>query len=178
MKSVILLVLLTLCLAPLQAQNPSIRIYVNPDIDTANAEISSVLLLWKSYLNSNPDSCYDNPYWISSEKSRYAKFDFLNTTYFSPSFYFFLPHHKATVMSIAHVDSAFVIRTLFATVADSVFCRPFCITLIVAVKEEGKFKLCNILPINTKQWHRETVGSITFPSSRRGINSTENWPVG
>ncbi len=162
MKSSFIIAVLVLCFAPLPGQVLHIGLYVNPDIDTANAEISQAVLLWRNYLNSHPDSSYDNPYWAGSEKKRYSKFDLLNTAYFSPSFYYFLPHHKATVMSISQIDSVFVIRTLFATVTDSGFCRPFCITQVGAAREDGKYKLCNMLSINTRLWRRETVGSITF----------------
>jgi hypothetical protein len=162
MKFIAIIGMLVLCRASLPGQESHIRIYVNPDIDTTNTEISHVILLWKNYLNSNPDSTYDNPYWLRSEKNRYSKFDFLNTAYFSPSFYYFLPHQKASVMSVSQIDSVFVIRTLFATETDSGFCRPFCITQVAAAREDGKYKLCNILLINTKLWQREKVGSITF----------------
>ena len=162
MKTLILSALLALCSAPLLGQRSHFGLYVNPDIDTADADISQVISLWRNYLNSHPDSSYDNPYWAGSEKKRYTKFDFLNTAYFNPSFYYLLPFHKTTVMSISKIDSVFVIRTLFASVTDSGFCRPFCITLVAAAREDGQYRLCNILPISTRRWQRENVGSITF----------------
>lgn len=153
---------LLLCYSGLFAQRSHINIYVNGGIDTANVEISQVIRVWNNYLNSNPDSTYDNPFWLTSERKGYAKYDFLNSAYFSPSLYYFLPHWKATVMSVSEIEDGFLVRTLFATQTDSGFSRPFCITLLVATKEDGKYKLCNILPISTKSWERETVGSITF----------------
>jgi hypothetical protein len=128
-----------------------------------------VIHLWEGYLNSNPDSSYDNPYWLTSEKRQFKKFDFLNTAYFNPSLYSFLPRWKPTIMSVVKIENGFVIRTLFAMQTDSGFSRPFCTGLVAATKEDGKYRLCNILPINTKSWQRETVGSITFvfPSSHR-----------
>ncbi len=151
------------------AKPSHIGLYVNPDIDTSNVEIAQVIHLWDNYLNANPDSTFDNPYWLTSEKQRYKKFDFLNSVYFSPSLYYFLAHYKPTVMSVLQADSGFVIRTLFATQTDSHFSRPFCIIRVMAVKENGKFRLGNILSVNTKYWQRETVGSITFifPASHR-----------
>jgi hypothetical protein len=144
------------------AQQPHVDLYVNPDIDTSNVEIAQVIRLWDNYLNTNPDSTFDNPYWLTSEKQRYKKFDFLNSVYFNPSLYYFLAHYKPTVMSVMQVDSGYAIRTLLATETDSHFSRPFCIIRVMAAKENGKFRLGNILPVNTKSWQRETVGSITF----------------
>jgi hypothetical protein len=167
MRFIAIFSILAFCFTDLPGQESQIRVYVNNGIDTANVEISQVIRLWKSYLNSNPDSTYDNPYWLSSEKNRYKKFDFLNTAYFSPSLYYFLPHWKATVMSVSQIDSGFVIRTLFATQTDSGFSRPFCIAQVAAIQEDGKYKLSNILSFNAKSWQRERIGSITFifPSS-------------
>ncbi len=161
--------LLLLCYSNPFAQQSHINIYVSGGIDTANVEIAQVIRVWENYLNSNPDSTYDNPYWLTSEKKRYPKFDFLNTAYFSPSFYYFLPEKKATVMSVSEVENGYVIRTLFATQTYNGFSKPFCITQIVATKEEGHYTLCNFLPISTKSWQRETIGSITFvfPSNHR-----------
>ncbi len=157
------------CCSNLFSQQSHVRLYLAPAIDTSNADISRVIQLWADYLNSNPDSIYDNPYWIGSEKERYKKFDFLNSVYFTPSLYSLTASYKPTVMSISQVDSGFVIRTLFARQADSGFSRPFCITRVVAKWDGDRFRLCNILPLNTRTWQRETIGSITFvfPSSHR-----------
>lgn len=162
MKLTTILTLMFLSCGTLFPQQPHIRLYLAPAIDTSNAEISRVIRLWSDYLNSDPDSLYDNPYWLTSEKLHYKKFDFLNSVYFSPTLYYFLAHYKPTVMSVFQTDSGYVIRTLFASQADSGFSRPFCIIRVMAKKEHGDFRLCNILSVNTKSWQRETVGSITF----------------
>jgi hypothetical protein len=65
-------------------------------------------------------------------------------------------------MSVVRIDSGFVIRTLFAKQTDSGYSRPFCITQIASKVENGTYKLCNLLPISTRYWRRESVGSITF----------------
>lgn len=167
MKLITNLTLLLICCSTLFAQQSYVRLYLAPAIDTSNADISRVVRLWGDYLNSNPDSLYDNPYWVGSEKERYRKFDFLNSVYFTPSLYSLATTYKPTVMSISQVNSGFIIRTLFARQADSAFSRPFCITRVMAKWDGDGFRLCNILPFNTTHWQRETVGSITFvfPSS-------------
>jgi hypothetical protein len=173
------LYLLMIWCSGLIAQQSHVGLYVNPDIDTANVEIAQVIQLWDNYLNTNPDSTFDNPYWITSEKQRYKRFDFLNSVYFQPSLYYFLDYYKPTVMSVEQIDSGYAIRTLFASQTDSHFSRPFCIIRILAVRENGKFRLSNILTFSTKSWQRETVGSITFifpPSHRfnRGLAQRMN----
>ncbi len=156
------LTLLFLCCSTLFAQPPRTRPFLAPAIDTSDPAIAAVLHLWSDYLNSRPDSIYDNPCWVKEEKQRYKKFDLLNSVYFTPGLYALLARYKPTVMSVAPVDSAFIIRTLFAVQADSGFTRPFCITRIVAKKEGGAFRLCNILPYNTRSWCRERAGRILF----------------
>ncbi len=162
MRTAKLLTLILVCSGVLFAQQSRVRLYVTPAVDTSNADISRVIRLWSDYLSSHPDSVYDNPYWLSSEKQRYMKYDFLNSVYFNPSLYYFLAYNKPTVMSVFRADSGFVIRTLFASQADSGFSRPFCITRIMAKKEAGQFRLCNVLPFNTRSWQKETLGNITF----------------
>lgn len=162
MKTIATLTLVFLCCGTLFPQQAHVRLYLAPAIDTSNAEVSQVIQLWSDYLNSNPDSLYDNPHWLSAEKFRYKKFDFLNSVYFNPSLYYFLARNKPTVMSVFQADSGYVIRTLLASQTDSGFCRPFCITRVFAKKEDGVFRLCNILPVNTKSWQKEIVGNITF----------------
>ncbi len=143
-------------------QQPHIRPYVSEFIDTADTGIAQVVQLWRNYLNSNPDSTYDNPYWITSEKQTHRKFDLLNAKYLTPSLYHLLPYWKITILSVSQIDSGYVIRTLFAAQTDSGFVRPFCISRVAARKEAGQYKLCNVLPINTNAWRREKVGAITF----------------
>ncbi len=144
------------------AQTPSIRVKINGGIDTANSDISQVIHLWKSYLNSNPDSVYDNPYWNDAEKWMYSgKFDLLNSTYYSPSLYAYLPYWRATIMSVSQIKGGFALRTLFAT-TDSGFAYPMCIAEVGAMKEGGRYRLCNMLPMNTSGWGHEKVGSVRF----------------
>ncbi len=162
MRIVTALSLAVLCCGLAQAGQFRFSVYVNAGIDTANADVSQVIRLWESYLNSNPDSTYDNPYWLDAEKRRYKAYDFLNVGYFSPSLYHFLPYWKATVMSVAPADSGFFIRTLFATATESGFSSPMCIAEVGASKVNGTYKLRNVLPLKTADWLREKVGSITF----------------
>jgi len=146
----------------LLAQQSRVDLYVNPDIDTSNVDIAGVVRTWNEYLSSHPDSVYDNPWWLTSEKRQYEKFDFLNTVYFTPSLYYFLKYYKPTVMSVSPVDNAYIIRTLFASQTNSGFSRPFCIIRVMVVKEDSAYRLCNALSFNTRYWSTEKIGSITY----------------
>ena len=162
MKATLLLASLLFCLTSLRAQVPGTRLALGSAVDTTDADIASVIRLWGKYLASNPDSVADSPFWLKAEKDRYAKYDFLNTVYYNPSLYYFLRYNKATVMSVYKVDSGYVIRTLLASTDDSGHAIPFCITRVMARRENGEWRLCNVLPYTTRSWRRETVGEITF----------------
>ena len=64
-------------------------------------------------------------------------------------------------MSVSQIDNGFTLRTIFAA-TDSGFSYPMCITEVGAVKEDGQYKLCNMLPIKTRSWRKEKLGSIRF----------------
>jgi hypothetical protein len=137
------------------------EVYINNGVDKTQPDIAEVIGLWKNYLNSRPDSVYDNMYWCSEEKQRYKDFDLLRNAYFYPSVYLMMPVFKPTVLSVSATDSAFIVRTLFSS-TDSGFASPLCITEIAAQKENGVYKLRNVLPYNTASWKKATVGKITF----------------
>ncbi|HTX17906.1 MAG TPA: hypothetical protein VMG34_04520 [Bacteroidota bacterium] len=162
MKTTSFLALFIFFSAFLQAQGTGTKLSLGLAVDTTDADIASVVRLWGDYLASNPDSSTGDPFWLTAEKERYPKHDFLNTVYFSPSLYYFLRYNKPTVMSVFKADSGYIIRTLLASVMDSGYARPFCITRVMAKKEKGEWRLCNVLPYSTRSWHREIVGKITF----------------
>lgn len=162
MKYSFIVFLVLCCAAALFSQSVHVHLYIGGAIDTSDAGVAGAIRVWETYLNSNPDSAYDNPNWLSAEKKRYPMFDFMNTAYFRPSLYSFLRDWKATVMSVSPIDGGFVVRTLFAKQTDSGYSRPYCITQIAAMREGGSYKLGNILPMSARSWLRETVGSIVF----------------
>src|SRR3990172_4377767 len=43
-------------------------------VDTIQSEVREVLRLFEMYLNSRPDSLYDNPFWSDRDKSRHPDF--------------------------------------------------------------------------------------------------------
>jgi hypothetical protein len=145
-----------------QSQKKPVRLLINTGVDTSNHDISEVIRLWGNYLNSNPDSVADNPYWLTAEKKMFAQPDLVDHTWWSPSLYTHLRINKPTVLSVSQLNNGFRIRTLFGSAADSGYAGVAAITEIAAKKEGEVYRLCNILPYNTASWGKETIGSITF----------------
>jgi hypothetical protein len=161
MKTLIFVLLLWPCL--LNAQSIHVRVSISPVVDTADHDIASVITLWESYLNSNPDSVYANPYWVETEQHQYNPFDLVGHTYYNPSLYSYIHWWRAEILSVSPIDSVFVIRTMFySLVRNDSSVNVACIIQTAARRENGLFKLCNALMVNTRYWHREQVGNIKF----------------
>jgi hypothetical protein len=146
-------------------ENPKIQVEIHSRVDTTKNEIKEIATLWINYLNSKPDSLYDNPYWNNAEKIKFKKFD-LSTPYMYqfPSKQL-LNYYKPTILSIEKEDEHYGIRTIFSAEGLEGEYRksnPWCITKLYAVKEDGKWRLKNALPIITDKWNKKTVGKITF----------------
>lgn len=146
-------------------QQSKIDVTIHARVDTTQKEIKEVAELWIAYLNSKPDSLYDNPHWNKAEKLKYKNFDFsIPYLYQFPSNQL-LEYYKPTILSIEKEREYYRIRTIFA--ADGLEgeyrkSNPWCITLLYAVNENGKWKLKNALPIITENWTRRPIGGITF----------------
>ncbi|MBI1803164.1 MAG: hypothetical protein HY033_12075 [Ignavibacteriae bacterium] len=118
----------------------------------------------ESYLNSKPDSLYLNPYWVESEQHQYKPYDLVANTWWSVSQYAWLSHCKINILSVSKFADTFVIRTMFynSPPKDSGKVSVIIIFQTGARLENGSYKLCNVLPINTRFWKKEQVGSIKY----------------
>jgi hypothetical protein len=147
------------------AQQAKIDVTIHARVDTTNPEIKEVAMLWINYLNSKPDSLYDNPYWNKAEKQKFKRFDFsIDYLYQFPSSQL-LRYYKPTILSIEKEGDNYGIRTIFS--ADGLAeeyrkSNPWCITKLYAIKENDAWKLKNALPIITENWNKKTIGKITF----------------
>jgi hypothetical protein len=146
-------------------QQRKIDATIHSRVDTTQREIKEVAMLLINYLNSKPDSLYDNPYWNNAEKVKFKNFD-LSTPYMYqfPSKQI-LNYYKPTILSIEKEGEYFGIRTIFS--ADGLQgeyrrSNPWCITKLYAVKEDDKWRLKNAFPIITEKWNKRTIGKITF----------------
>jgi len=140
-------------------------ITIHARVDTTKKEISDIAALWTNYLNSQPDSIYDNPYWNDAEKKLYRDFDLSRIFIYQLPSKQLLNYYKPTILSIEKERDHYAIRTIFAAEGLEGNYRqsnPWCITKIYAIKENNQWKLKNALPIVTQHWKRKTVGKITF----------------
>jgi hypothetical protein len=164
MRAVFLILVSSTLSQILYAQTNHIHVSVESSVDTTNHAIASVINVWEKYLNSNPDSVYSNPYWTESEQLQYNPFDLVGHTWWNPSLYYNVQHWKSTVLSVSPSGSSFIIRTMFYAFSPKDSGRVTVSSIIhtAARLENGSYKLCNVLPINTRYWHKEQVGSIKF----------------
>jgi hypothetical protein len=147
------------------AQQSNIDVTIHSRVDTTNIEVKEVAKLWISYLNSKPDSLYDNPFWNSAEKLKFKNFDFSKEYLYQLPSSQLLRYYKPTILSIEKEGDNYGIRTIFS--ADRLpeeyrNSTPWCNTKLFAIQENGKWKLKNALPIITEKWNKKTSGKITF----------------
>ncbi len=146
-------------------QKTKIDVTIHSRVDTTQREIKEVAFLWINYLNSKPDSLYDNPYWNNAEKAKFKNFDHSIPYLYQFSSKQLLNYYQPTILSIEKEGEHYGIRTIFS--ADDLQgeyrkSNPWCITKLYAVKEDGQWRLKNALPIITEKWNKKTVGKITF----------------
>ena len=148
----------------LSSQTSYIHLSAESSVDTANQAVGAVFRVWEQYLNSHPDSTYANPYWAESEQGRYNPFDLVGHTWWNPSLYRNMQRCKCRVLSISPCAGSYLIRTMFyvAPHGDSGSVTVCSIIQTGARMEKGSYKLCNALPINTRYWETEQVGSIRY----------------
>ncbi len=139
----------------------SLKLIVQSGVDTTDSQIKQVVDLWRNYLASNPDSLYNNPYWSSKEKEEYKGFDFLRTGFLGDAIY---KGFTPLLLSVSPKNNGYYeIKTAFISFY---YKQELCVANVYAKKENGRYKLFNALPINTKSWLTKNVGSITYHYSR------------
>jgi hypothetical protein len=144
----------------------SVKLQISTRVDTTNSDIKEVLNLYENYINSQPDSIYDNPYWNSKEKAQFKDFDFsriyiYNGISSSQLFRVYTPF----VLSIEPKNEKYQIRVLYsnsATEAPYVGSRVWCIHKVNARLEKGTWRLENLLEDKTKDWTKMQMGFIEY----------------
>src|SRR4051812_21544720 len=81
------------------SQSKNINITIHSRVDTSKKEINEIATLWANYLNSEPDSVYDNPYWNEAEKKRFNDFDLSRLFIYQFPSRQLLNYYKPTVLS-------------------------------------------------------------------------------
>lgn len=130
----------------------------NPDI----AEINS---LWENYLQSSPDSLYNNPCWNNADKLKYKSYDLLRSEGYL-SLYGLAEYGelKNLVLSIKPIDSKYYdIHSMYYWGGFSEYPNVLCTTHVLAYKEDdGHFVLGNWLDYYSKDWKTVKRDNITF----------------
>ena len=150
------------------ARSQPVEYAITARVDTTNAEVREVLATWINYLWSVPDSAYDNPHWNSHEKQLYGHRDFDFASYWIshqiPSDVL-LASYPPRILSIDKVDDHYEIRTMFYgenLPAEMSGSNPVTILRVAATREDGGWKLANMLPFVTRNWIEHRVGPIRY----------------
>lgn len=133
-------------------------------------EIKPIVELYRNYIESNPDSIYDNPFWNSAEKKRFHDFDFSRNSIFqgengwtAKTLY---STYKAYILKIEKKDSVFYLiqSMLYKPNADSIWDKfnPIFIHRYYAIHENSRWKLANALFYDTKHWQSYDTEKICF----------------
>ncbi len=164
--AIFILSVLTLFSLP-EASAQSFSYGLNGRVDTSIAEVKEVLDLWLRYLDSSPDSAYDNPHWNQEERKAYGpgEFDFTGRLMYQMPASDLVRIFKPVILSIEKENDRYAIRTLFyGDKLEGYMARsnPWAITRVHAIRDHGSWKLANALPTLTAEWRKERVGRITY----------------
>lgn len=146
---------------------------ISARVDTTNTEVNKVYNLYENYLNSKPDSIYQNPNWNSKEIESYKK-----TNLGIPDRSFqrmlngltsdqFLAYYKPKILQIDKVEeNRYLIKTIFMTYCEDKEYKaftPLSITRLYAVKDNnGNYMLENAITYDTQNWKRYSYKYITY----------------
>lgn len=165
MKIKILLLLFLLNALSFNAVSQKIPVTLAAGIDTTNNNDKKMIFnLWKDYLNSQPDSTYNNPYWNEIEKRKYVSFDLINNAGFlSPSLYgLSYRGGKNVVLSITPFGDFYIIKSLFYFSYPDKSIYPLAIVNYIAKKEYGNYTLSNFLSYYTNGWQKRNIGYFNY----------------
>jgi len=138
---------------------PAVHVALGFGVDTTRSPNREIFALYQHYLAHRLDTMRPNPDWSSPEQQRWPVFDLV-------SGYVYQGFPNITVVHLAPAvgfDSTYLIRALISSVDDSTRdVRPLVLYRVYAVRESGRWVLANALPRMTRDWRRETIGSVTF----------------
>jgi len=149
-----------------QEKLKKIELQISSRVDTSKTEVTEVLRLYENYLNSRPDSIYNNPYWNEKEKTQYKDFDFSREAIYNGlNSEQLFTIYKPFVLSIEPKNFKYQIRVMYsnnATEPPYVGSKIWCIHKLNAIKEEGKWKLENLAVEKTEKWNNTQIGFIEY----------------
>lgn len=169
MKQTLITFLLSFLLLSSSAQNDTKKIsaLISSRVDTNSKDVKAIVQLYENYLNSRPDSIYDNPYWNTKEKLLYEDFDFSRESIFqggmSPSR--LCQFYPPFIMSVEPLGEKYQIRIMYssATIEPKYAgSKVWCIQKLNAIKENENWVLENLVVELSKKWETKKLGRIEY----------------
>lgn len=146
---------------------------ISARVDTSKTATKEVYNLYKSYLNSRPDSIYQNPNWNEQEAKKYLKSKDLridrsaNKMFYYANAKKYFNSYKPKILQIDSIETnRYQIKTIFTKEcpdAEDKGFNPDYITKLYAVRnKEGLFKLENVISYDTRNWKTYNFKFITY----------------
>jgi len=151
-----------------------VRLAITARVDTNQANVRNIYRLLANYLNSHPDSLYNNPYWRAMEVQEQVVQRHERVDLASPFMFFdmtakqTLTTYQPTLLSVEPVESKYVIRILLYAqtppkwVTDSHWNPPFILRYYAARATDGQWKLENCWSNELTTWRTHSTPWITF----------------
>ncbi|WP_157813367.1 hypothetical protein [Flavobacterium sp. 5] len=137
---------------------------ISARVDTSKVAIKEVYHLYKHYLNSRPDSIYQNPDWNVNEAKYYVKNKLRVDRAANLMFYYnnSTKYFSRSIPKILQIDSVatnrYQIKTIFSEKCpdgENEKFSPDWITKLYAVRDaKGEFKLENTISYDTRKWKK------------------------
>jgi|GEM_PF-2551496 len=148
----------------------SVQVTLSPRVigDTAsNSSVREVLDLWRNYLNSRPDSIYDNPYWSIEERQKFKNFDLSGSMIYGQGKNF-LNQWKPLVLSVDSISKGYLIQTAYVQCDTDYFYQSlWAVQNVFAKRERGVWRLFNALPYESaKLCNERKIGRFRFVYSK------------
>lgn len=176
-KYLFAIILLSVVSSNLFAQEQNIQVQLSWWTDTTtHPELEPIVNLYSNYLNSSPDSIYDNPFWNAREKLLYKDFDLSRNSLFQGSLtaHSLFSNFTPMVLKIEKSDTIYELTSILKAKpqmgSEYEPYNPLAIVKYAVVQENGTWKMANILPYNTENWHKSQLDYITFYTPSPDVN--------
>lgn len=151
-----------------------ITVLVSSRVDTSSAKVKAIIALYENYLNSQPETIHDSPYWNKREKELYKDFDFSRESLFQGGITArqLVQMFDPFIMSVEPIGAKYQIRVMFSSsTTDPQYAgsKVWCIQKLNAVEEDGNWVLENLLVELSQKWEQRREGFIEyiFPPSHQ-----------
>lgn len=169
MKPILIVILILLPLSNIlsQIEGSKIKVQISSRVDTNKTNIRDIIDIYEKYLNSKPDSIYNNPYWNTVEKSQYKDFDLSRASMYQGGMTAtqLTSIFKPFIMSVEPIGEKYQIRILFSsneTDSQYIGSKVWCIQKLNVVKENGNWVLENLIVELSKRWETMKYGQVEY----------------